>query len=145
MTFRERLIELKACSESIEWVGDRSSAQAWAECERSDWMLWLAKRADIGQRACVVIACECARLVLHLVPMGDDRPRLAIEEAEAWLRGEEDVVQVLAAADAADAAYAAADAAYAAAYAADYAAAYATRQQCCDIIRKHINAGELKL
>jgi len=36
----------------------------------------------------VLIACDIARLCLHLLPKGEDRPRVAIETAEAWARGE---------------------------------------------------------
>ena len=65
------------------------------------------------------------RSVLPYVPVGEDRPRLAIELAEAWCNGRATIVEVRTAAYAAYAAYAAADAADAdadAAYAA-YAAA----------------------
>jgi hypothetical protein len=58
--------------------------------------------------------------VLHLVPPGEDRPRLAIEAAEAWTRGEVTAEFVRSAA--VSAAYAAYDAAGSAARSAAYAA-----------------------
>ena len=41
MTFREWLIDRHACEPALEWVGDRTLEQAWAECPRGDWMEWL--------------------------------------------------------------------------------------------------------
>lgn len=41
MTFREWLIKHQACEEAREWVGDKTVEQAWAECPRDDWMVWL--------------------------------------------------------------------------------------------------------
>lgn len=85
--------------------------------------------AEVDRRAAVWAACQCARTVLHLVPEGEDRPRLAIETAEAWTRGEATADHLSARINEASAAYvgatsislAAANAAYAA-----YAAAAAT-------------------
>ena len=73
-----------ACADAVAWVGDRSWESAWAECPRGDWLLWYAGRAGADRRDIVRAAAACARLVLHLVPPGEDRPRLAIEAAEAW-------------------------------------------------------------
>jgi hypothetical protein len=39
MSFRDILIAKRACSEAIEWVGDRTAQEAWDECPRGDWML----------------------------------------------------------------------------------------------------------
>ena len=94
-------------------------------------MFWLlGKIPSTDRKTLVLAACEIARQSLHLVPEGEDCPRLAIETAEKWARGEASLreVKTAAAAAAADAAaaaayYAAADAAYAAAYTAAAAAA----------------------
>ena len=40
------LIRLGACEEVREWVGGRTLSEAWAECERPDWMLWLHARSE---------------------------------------------------------------------------------------------------
>jgi hypothetical protein len=87
-------------------------------------MLWLLDQISADRRKFTWVAAQCARLVLHLVPEGEDRPRLAIEAAEAFSRGEATVKDCLkaayAAADAADVA----DAAYSvAAYSASVSAA----------------------
>ena len=84
-TFRDQLVAMRACSEAVEWVGDRTEVEAWRECERADWMLWLAGRRPWGEHSEIMrAACACARTVLHLVKPGEDRPRLAIEAAEIW-------------------------------------------------------------
>ena len=47
-------------------------------------MLWYAARVGADRRAVVRACCEIVRSVLHLVPAGEERPRLAIEAAERW-------------------------------------------------------------
>jgi hypothetical protein len=143
----EKLHILRACREAIVWVGGQETyEQAWATCERGDWMLWLlGKFAGPAwgekRKPLVLAACECARLALPYTK--DPRVLKCIETAEAWTRGEATNEEIYAAADAAAAA---ADAAAAAAYAAAYAAAdaasaaaarFATLKQCADIVRKH--------
>jgi len=89
MTFRKRLIEMGACSEAVDWVGDKTLAEAWATCERADWMLWLVSKIDGSYSPRLrLAACACARTSLKYVPAGEDRPRLAIECAERYARGE---------------------------------------------------------
>ena len=123
------LRNLGACSPAREWAKGKDLAEIWTTCKRGDWLLWLVGRM-VGREgwpdrtAIVLVACDCAELALPFVPQGEDRPRIAIETARKWVRGEatiEEVSQARAAA-AADAAAAYAAAAYAAA---DAAAAYA--------------------
>ena len=128
MTFAKWLESVGACGDAVEWVGKRSATRAWKECQRGDWMLWGAVKAGVDRKAVVLAACACARLSLRYVKAGEDRPRIAIETAEAWCRGEETIEQ--ARAYAACAAYAA--------YAADHAARTKTLAQCADIVRKVI-------
>jgi hypothetical protein len=124
-----------ACEESLEWADSQSDQDAWAKCERGDWMLWILAKlagrdpASPERRKVTLAACACARLALVYLPKGELRPLKAIEAAEAWVRGDSSVTledlrkarYATAYAAAADAAYAADAAAYAA-YAA-YAAA----------------------
>ena len=35
------LIEIEACAEAIEWVGDWDLALSWEKCHRGDWMYFL--------------------------------------------------------------------------------------------------------
>ncbi len=149
MKFSDKLRDMNACPEAVEWVVRRGIKTAWRDCERGDWMLWLAGRLDIDRKLLVLAACDCAETALQYVPEGEDRPAKAIQTARNWCNGTASLqeVQVAAyaayAADAADAAAYAANASYAA-YAADaadaaYAAAYAAaRKGCADLVRKRI-------
>jgi hypothetical protein len=49
MTFREELVEQKACSEALDWVGDKTLIEAWEQCEQAQWMLWLACRRGVSR------------------------------------------------------------------------------------------------
>ena len=48
----------------------------------------LQKLAVVDERTAVFCASQCARTVLHLVPVGEDRPSAALEAAEAWARAD---------------------------------------------------------
>ena len=125
---RDRLVKMGACEDAVAWVGDRNITAAWAECQRADWMLWLAGRV-VKRPLIVLAACACARTALRYVPTDENRPRVAIETAERWARGEATIAEVRSATADADA-YA-----YAAAYtAATYTAAtcaYAAAATVC--------------
>jgi len=118
---REFLTYRDACQSAMNWLGDRDSARMWAECERPDWLLWWAGQV-VSRQELVLAACDCAETALRYVPEGEDRPRLAIETARRWARGEATVKEVDAARYAALASYI--NAGYAAGYAA--LTAYAT-------------------
>ena len=155
--FKETLKEMSACLEAVEWVGDRTLEQAWAECERGDWMFWLAQKKNVDLKTLTLAKVKCARLVQHL--MKDERSLKALDVAENFALGkatrEELDDAAYAAAYAANAAYAnaaAANAAANAAYAAyadaatSVAAADAFRtakkevlKQCADICREVIS------
>ena len=156
---KDILTKLGACTEAVKWAGRKTPKKAWETCKRGDWLLWIASKLDIDRKKLVLAACACARTALKYVPVGEDRPRIAIETAEAWTRGEATIEQVRTAAYAADAACAAADAAYAAAahaaytaayaaahaaYAAAACAAYAAQKQMADIVRKIIPLSVIK-
>ena len=150
-----KLKEMSACNEAIGWVGDRTPEQAWNECERGDWMLWIAQKKDVDLRKLTLAKARCSKLAIHF--MKDERSRKAVEVAERFglgLATREELDEARNAAAAADAdadaaAYAASAAAvYAAAGAAAYAAdAYAADagataarknilKQCADICRE---------
>ena len=118
-----------ACGDSIEWLetlpGDQPAQATWEQCPRGDWLLWFAAKAGVERKTVVLAACAAARLALPFVEHSDDRPRVAIETAERWARGEATIEDVHAARAAAAAAEDAAAARAAAAAAEDAAAAYA--------------------
>jgi hypothetical protein len=125
MTFKDQLIKIHACDDAVAWVKDRTLEEAWNECERGDWMLWLARRKNVDIKILTLAKVKCARLVEHL--MTDKRSIEALNVAERFARGLAKREELNAAAYAAYAAYAANAAAFAAyaAYAAAYASAYA--------------------
>jgi len=156
MTLKILLASIDACSEAVQWVGDRDLKTAWSECDRGDWMLWLCVKMEgrkgwPTRKQIVIVACDCAELSLPIYEKKypkDNRPRKAIEIARKWTDGEATIEEVRSAAYAAyaaadEAAYAAYDAAYAAAadaaYDAAYAAAHTARlRECADICRKRL-------
>lgn len=148
---KELLIKLRACADASEWAGDKTIEEIVNTCHRGDWLLWLAKRVDIGLRPLTLAKGHCANTVRHL--MKDERSVKAVDTAIAFGEGKATRKELDAAAAAAEAAAeaaacvaaeAAADAAYA--YAAAYAAyAYAdaaakkeNQMQTADICRKYI-------
>ncbi len=80
--------------EAAAWVKKRPWLEAWETCENALWMLHAAVRVVVDRRLVVRAACACARTVLDRIPAVEERPRRAIEAAEAWTRGEATVVQV---------------------------------------------------
>ena len=140
--FDELLVSLGACEDAREWAKGKSFADVWNTCERGDWLLWLlAKMKDkpgwATHKQIVSAACDCAELSLKYVEVGEERPRVAIETARKWVRGEATLEEVKKAArkadrsayDAAHAAHAADRSAYDAAHAA-HAASHAASAAC---------------
>ena len=126
MSLRKKLLKINACGEGMEWLADQTAEDAWATCQRGDWMLWAGSRCGVDLQTITITKVKCARLVQHL--MQDQRSLDALDVAEQFALGNATREQLAAAA--ADAANAAADdAAYAASAAADADAAdaaYAT-------------------
>ncbi len=74
--------------EALAWSERRPWLEAWEDCQDARWMLHAAVVAAVDRRLIVTAACTCARMVLGRAPLGEERPRQAIEIAEAWARGE---------------------------------------------------------
>ena len=158
----EKLEKIGACQEGVEWAfKQKSLAEAWKNCERGNWMLWLAGKVsgpsgDQRRRKLVLAACECAQLSLAYVKPGEKRPAEALKIATAWAMGEIVTLDELrVAADTAYAAYAAAatyaayaadaaDAADAATYAANAANAAANAANAADVATYAANAARNK-
>jgi hypothetical protein len=114
------LQKLNACYEAVKWVEDKDPETAWHECQRGDWLLWIAARLEIDRKLLVLAACDCAEPALVFVPDGEERPAKAIAAARAWAAGEanafnaaKDFADGTAVADSVDAVIAAAAALYA--------------------------------
>ena len=134
-----KLKKLNACDDAIKWVRTQESPEdAWNNCERGDWMLWLARKLKIDDRLLTLAKATCANQVQHLLT--DQRSIDALDACFRYAKGEitrEELNVYAASADAAAAAasasasaadYAATAAAYYAAYAAA-ADAYGARQE----------------
>ncbi len=124
-TLLTRLDGLRACGDAIDWVRNArvaSDEELWTRCRRGDWLLWFTERVGVDRRLVTLAACDCAREALGFVPAGEDRPRLAIEAAEAWARGSATLDEVHVASDAAAYVHAASAAAAAYVYTTDAAA-----------------------
>jgi len=130
MSFKQQLIEMDVCKEAIDWVEDRTIQQAWKDCQRGDWMLWLLEQIEgekgwLDEKEIMLLGCWCARRALKYIQEREIRPLKAIEAKEAWAKGEITREEMDAACAAAwDASWAAAkNAAWAAACTATHAAA----------------------
>jgi hypothetical protein len=106
MTFREQLVKLRACSEAKDWVGDKSTEEAWKTCENPQWMLWILTKTELD---IIDPLCDIAEGVLHLVQKDSQLSCIAAISA-ARRRANKD--ELKAARDAADDASAAASGAW---------------------------------
>ena len=83
----------------MEWVASHPETDfmtQWEEAINPGWLPYLAQAGGATKEQLVMASCAVARLCLHLViPNGEERPRIAIETAEAWARGEATEEQVL--------------------------------------------------
>jgi len=121
----DKLNRLKACHDAVLWVAKQPNVKtAWENCERGDWMLWLAKKLNVDDKKLTMAKAMCAKQVEHL--MKDQRSKDALQACFDYVNGKITREELDAAADAAAADAAVDAAAYAVAYAADaaYAAAY---------------------
>ena len=81
INLKQYLTEIGACKEAKLWVRDKSLAEAWATCQRGDWMLWLAKRACVDIRPLTLAKAECAALAF---PYMSERSRNAVKVARRF-------------------------------------------------------------
>jgi len=99
------------CEEGLAFRKQYSSfKEAWNNCQRGDWMLWIAKKSNINLLKLTTAKALCANTVRHL--MKDERSIKAIDVALAFGNGTATRLELDDAAT--DAAYAAAAAAAAA-------------------------------
>ena len=111
MSYIDQIATMGACPNALDWLREAKHPTpevAWNACSRADWMVWLVARSQTEQpdrQALVLCICDIAETVLCYVPAREDRPRIAIETARRWARGEATEDEVRAAARAAYAAY----------------------------------------
>ena len=81
------LTPFKPCREGLDYYNRKSSfEEAWRDCERGDWMLWIAKKSGIDDRLLTRAKALCANTVRHL--MTDKRSTAAVDAALRYAAGE---------------------------------------------------------
>ena len=86
----------------VEWVDSHPEASfydLWEEAIDPEWLPHLAQVGGAERQELILAACAVARLCLHLIPPGENRPRIAIETAEAYTRESEGREQAIKARD----------------------------------------------
>ena len=103
-----KLERLSACKEAVLFSAKfKTPKEAWENCPRGDWMLWIASRLNVDKRLLTLAKGRCAETVLHL--MRDQRSKDAVRAAIDFWEGRIDDEQLkiadayVAAAEAADA------------------------------------------
>ena len=95
------------CSEGLDYYLSQDSViEAWENCQRGDWMLWIASKIGVDLAIMTKAKALCANTARHL--MKDERSTNAIDVALKFSDGKATIKELDAAAAAADAAYAAA-------------------------------------
>lgn len=87
--FKQFLIKHDACDEALDWLGDRNAEQAWTDCQRGDWLLWIVGHVvtdDDLKKEIVKIALSCAKLSLGVT--SDPRVHDCCHAVDRWLAGE---------------------------------------------------------
>src|ERR1017187_5205879 len=97
-TFKQFLKQNSACEAGRLWVGDMTVEEFIEKAQRGDWMLWLAKKANIPLKELTLAKGHCAATVLHL--MKDERSKKAVEVAIKFGEGIATREELNAAADA---------------------------------------------
>ena len=87
----DALVAISARDPVVEWARTQPDyATAWEACPDPEWLVWLVERLDPDPRHVYLWLATCliAERALRFVPVGEDRPRRAIECRRAWCRGE---------------------------------------------------------
>lgn len=121
------ITKFNPCESALDYYNQfDTSEDAWKNCPRGDWMLWIASQLGIDDRKLTLAKALCANTVKHL--MKDKRSREAVYVAFKYGRGKATKDELrTAAANAAAASNAAASAA---------AAKKKNQLQTADICRK---------
>jgi len=87
-----KIEELKACKDAVVWVTDLETdlaSEAWDQCQRGDWLLWLAGELGADRKLLVSAACACARTSLLYIkdPQASEVATKALVIAEKWTKG----------------------------------------------------------
>ena len=86
-----QLVAIGACREALRWVNNRGITtlqEAWEQCQRADWLVWLAARVGVPETTLVLLLTLLARPVVPQILPGHKRLLECLALAEAWARGE---------------------------------------------------------
>ena len=82
--------QFNPCDDGLAYCESRASfEEAWRDCERGDWMLWLAAHLKIDRRKLARAMALCANTVRHL--MKDAGYEKAVDDVLAYADGEIDL------------------------------------------------------
>ena len=71
------------CIEALYYYKSKESfEQAWEDCHRGDWMLWIAQSLNVDIHTLTLAKARCAKTVIH--HLKDERSVNAIEVAERF-------------------------------------------------------------
>jgi len=81
-----KLEKLNACYDTRVYVNTQKTVTAaWQNCERGDWMLWLAKKLGVDDKKLTMAKAMCAKQVEHL--MKDQRSKDALQACFDYVNG----------------------------------------------------------
>ena len=81
-----KLEKLSACRDAVKWAStQKNTIEAWQNCERGDWMLWLAKKLNVDDKKLTMAKAMCAKQVEHL--MKDQRSKDALQACFDYVNG----------------------------------------------------------
>ena len=86
-----QLVAIGACREALRWVNNRGITtlqEAWEQCQRADWLVWLAARVGVPETTLVLLLTLLARPVVPQILPGHKRLLECLALAESWARGE---------------------------------------------------------
>lgn len=70
------ILQFNPCEEAMDFRNKYTSFEdAWNNCPRGDWMLWIAKRLEVDLKILTRAKAKCALTVRHL--MKDQRSILS--------------------------------------------------------------------
>jgi len=100
-----KLNDLYVCKEAIEWLSSQTTLEeAWKNCERGDWLLWLIAMLDVDEKRLFLAKGLIVNKIIHL--MTDERSIAACTAAIDYGRNKIDKSELEKAAyNAAEAAY----------------------------------------
>jgi len=78
--FIKKIKKLNACPSSIKWLSSQTTLkQAWENCTRGDWLLWLIAALDVNERKLFLAKGLIAHEIIH--SMNDERSIAAVQAA----------------------------------------------------------------